>query len=245
MITKALGVLHTKSRIWFSVLWIISYCILMSVGDELSSAVGCEKAVTLPIGVLLCTVLFLFLKKNGLCSEYGLKKPSVPAKEVLFYIPAIIILSANLWYGVTVNYGSAECILFILSMLCVGALEEVIFRGLLYGAMREESPTAAVIVSSLTFGIGHILNLFNGSGADILPNILQIVYATAAGFMFCMIYVKTDSLIVCILIHGIFNALSAFSRAPGGAEWQILSCILLAVISGGYALYLALKKSKR
>ena len=237
--------LYDKSKIWFAIAWIIAYCVLLSVGDALSVSVGIDKSATLAIGILLSAILLLFLKKNGLSRDYGLCAPKTSAKSMFYYIPILVMLTANLWYGVTLNYGALETVLYILAMLCVGFLEEVIFRGLLFEAMRKDSVKAAIIVSSVTFGIGHILNLFNGSGADILPNILQIVYATAAGFMFCMIYVKTDSLIVCILIHGIFNALSAFSRAPVGAERQILSCILLAVISGGYALYLALKKSKR
>ena len=124
-------------------------------------------------------------------------------------------------------------------MFCVGFLEEVIFRGLLFEAMREGSERAAVIVSAVTFGIGHIINLVNGSGAELLPNLLQVVYATAAGFMFVMLYRKTKSLIVCIFSHGLFNALSAFSVEPQTDELRIITALLLTVITGAYALYLA------
>ncbi len=125
-------------------------------------------------------------------------------------------------------------------MFCVGFLEEVIFRGLLFNAMRKDSRKAAVIVSSVTFGIGHIINLVNGSGAELLPNLLQVVYATAAGFMFVMMYLKTDSLIGCIAAHGLFNALSVFANeANATPKRRILSCVLLAVITGAYAVYLA------
>ena len=72
------------------------------------------------------------------------------------------MLSANLRYGFALNYSELQTILYILSMLCIGFLEEVIFRGLLFESMRKDSEKAAVIVSSVTFGIGHILNLFNG-----------------------------------------------------------------------------------
>jgi membrane protease YdiL (CAAX protease family) len=125
-------------------------------------------------------------------------------------------------------------------MFCVGFLEEVIFRGLLFNAMREDSVKAAVIVSSLTFGIGHIINLFNGSGTELIPNLLQVVYATAAGFMFVMIYCKTESLIGCIIVHGLFNALSVFVNEDGATtETRIVFCILLTAITAAYAVYLA------
>ena len=202
--------LYDKSKILFAVIWIIAYCVLMSAGDSLSVVAGIEKSVTLAVGVLLSAALLLFFRKHGLFEVYGLCSSRVPARSMLFYLPVLIMLTANFWYGVTVNYGAVETVLYILSMFCVGFLEEVIFRGLLFNAMRKDSIGAAVIVSSVTFGIGHIINLINGSGAQLLPNLLQIIYATAAGFMFVMIYLKTDSLIVCIVSHGLFNAVSVF-----------------------------------
>ena len=159
---------------------------------------------------------------------------------MLFYLPVLLMLTTNLWHGVTVNYGAVEAVLYILSMICVGFLEEVIFRGLLFNAMRKDSLKAAVIVSSVTFGIGHIINLVNGSGTELLPNLLQIVYTTTAGFMFVMIYLKTDSLIGCIAAHGLFNAISVFADESNvTTEMRILTCALLTVITGAYAVYLA------
>ena len=231
---------YDKSKIWFAVAWIIAYCVLMSVGDTLSVWIGIDKSITLVIGVALSATLLLFLKKNGLFSDYGLCAPRVSARSMLYYVPIFIMLSANLWYGVTLNYGALETALYILAMLCVGFLEEVIFRGLLFEAMRKDNVKAAIIVSSVTFGIGHIINLINGSGAELLPNLLQVVYATAAGFMFVMMYYKSKSLVVCIIAHGVFNALSVFANeANATAEMRMLTAILLTVITGSYALYLA------
>ena len=243
---KVLMKLYDKSKIWFAVLWIIAYCVLLSVGDSLSALIGIDKSITLAIGIILSVTLLLFLKKNGLSRDYGLCMPKTSLKSMLFYIPIIVMLTANLWYGVTLNYGALETVLYILAMFCVGFLEEVIFRGLLFEAMRKDNVKAAIIVSSVTFGIGHIINLINGSGAELLPNLLQVVYATAAGFMFVMMYYKSKSLLVCIAAHGIFNALSAFADESNATEdMQILTAILLTVITGSYALYLALSMRKK
>ena len=238
---NVLNKLYHKSQILFAVAWIIAYCVLMSVGDALSASIGIDKSVTLAIGVVLSVILLLFLKKNGLFADYGLCAPKTSGKSMLFYTPIVVMLTVNLWYGVTLNYGALETVLYILTMLCVGFLEEVIFRGLLFEAMRKDSVKAAIIVSSVTFGIGHIINLINGSGAELLPNLLQLIYATAAGFMFVMMYYKSKSLLVCIAAHGVFNALSAFANeASATNEMRILSAIFLTVITGSYAVYLAL-----
>lgn len=235
--------LYEKSEIWFAVAWIIIYCMVMSVGDTLSVGVGIEKVMTFPIAVVLSMVLYLFLKKNGLLEDYGLCKAKIPASKMLFYIPVLVMLTANLWYGISISISPVEAIFYVLTMLCVGFLEEVIFRGLLFNAMRKDGVKSAIIISSLTFGIGHIVNLFNGSQTALLPNLLQVVYATAAGFMFVMIYYKTESLIVCIVAHGVFNALSIFvNEAAVTDTMHILSCVFLIVVCGGYGAYLAKKE---
>lgn len=238
--------LYDKSKIWFAIVWIVAYCVLMSVGDGLSDAIGVKKSVTLAIAVALSALLLIFLKKNGLFKAYGLCRSKTTARTMLFYMPIFIMLSANLWYGLTFNYGVLESALYILAMFCVGFLEEVIFRGLLFEAMREDNVKTAVIVSSVTFGIGHIINLVNGSGAELIPNLLQVMYATAAGFMFVMIYYKTKSLLLCIAAHGIFNALSVFANQANATEkMRMLTAVLLTVITGGYALYIALMEKRK
>ena len=155
------------------------------------------------------------------------------------------MLTANLWYGVTLNVTVLETVLYILAMFCVGFLEEIIFRGLLFEAMRKDNVKAAIILSSVTFGIGHIVNLINGSGADLLANLLQVMYATAVGFMFVMMYYKSKSLLACIAAHGIFNALSVFANEAGATnEMRITTALLLVAITGAYALYLALSMKR-
>ena len=60
---KLLKRLFDKSPIWFAVLWIVAYCVLMSVGDGLSDMLGIQKSVTLAVGIFLSALLTLFLKK--------------------------------------------------------------------------------------------------------------------------------------------------------------------------------------
>ena len=233
--------IYEKSEIWFAVAWIIGYVVIVSTADNVSADLGIEKIVTLPILIALSAILYFFVKKNGLTEKYGLCKSQLPAGKLLFYIPLLVLLTANLWYGVAMNLSILETALYVLSMFCVGFLEEMIFRGLLFKAMAKDGVKSAIIVSSVTFGIGHIVNLFNGSGAELLPNLLQVVYAIAIGFAFVMIYVKSKSLMPCIFTHSIFNGLSAFANnAAMTPQREILSGILLAVIAGGYALYLVL-----
>jgi len=233
--------LHEKSEIWFAVAWIIAYVVLASTGDNISADLGIDKIVTLPILIAMSACLYFFVRKNDLTEKYGLCKPQLPAAKMLYYIPLLVLLTANLWYGVAMNMSPLETVLYVLSMFCVGFLEELICRGLLFQAMAKDGVKSAIIVSSVTFGFGHMVNLINGSGAELLPNLLQVMYAMAIGFAFVMIFCRTGSLMPCIIVHSVFNGLSAFANeAVMTPQRQIISGILLAVIAGGYALYLAL-----
>ena len=122
--------LYEKSEIWFAVAWIITYCVLSSIGDNMSASVGVLKIITLPILIVLTVILYLFVKKNGLTEKYGLCKPQISAVKMLFYIPLIVLMTVNLWNGFVINASPLETLLYVLSMLCIGFLEEMIFRGM-------------------------------------------------------------------------------------------------------------------
>lgn len=233
--------LYDKSKITFSLVWIAIYVVLLSLADSVSSALSIEKVITAPLCLALTIYLFVWLKKHDLLSSYGVCAPKCQAKRFLYYLPLLVILSVNFWGGVETSLSIVEIILYIVSMLCVGFLEEIIFRGFLFTAMKKDNLKVAVIVSSVTFGMGHIVNLL--SGADLLPTLLQIVYATAAGFLFTIIFYKSGSLIFPILVHSLLNATSVFC-IQGSFTLQLISASVLTAVSIIYALIiLKLNKS--
>lgn len=121
-------------------------------------------------------------------------------------------------------------------MFCVGFIEEIIFRGFLFKAMSKDNVKFAIIVSSITFGIGHIVNLINGSGADVISNLCQVCYAMAGGFMFVSIFYKSKSLWPCIIAHSIINALSIFNNTTG--QTVIISSVILFIVSTVYGIFI-------
>lgn len=224
--------IYQKSESWFAFLWIIIYVVGTSISDVASEIIGVTKSITLIFHVILCIIAFIWLKKNNLYTNYGLCKSEVKSSNFLYYIPLIIVASTNLWFGVKLNLPIHETITYVFSMICVGFLEELIFRGFLFKSMCRINVKFAIIISSITFGIGHIVNLINGSGADILSNICQIFYATAFGFMFSIIFYKGKSLLPCIITHSTINALSAFANESNVTEEKtIIATIISSIIA--------------
>ena len=226
--------LYDKSELNFGLVWIGVYCIGMSVFDEVSRRIGVESCASAVFAVTISLLLLFWLKKHGLRERFGLCLPTAPAKAFLFYIPLIIITLRNLWGGVELHYDAVGTICFVIKMLCVGFLEELIFRGFLFRVMSRDSIKWAVVVSSITFGLGHILNLVNGSGMSLAENLTQIVFAILIGFLYVIIFYRGGSLWPCIISHGVFNSLSAFSASSESMVQLVLLCMLVVA----YALVL-------
>ena len=215
-----------SSPLGFALMWIGIYCVGMSVCDELSRALGTESCVSAVFALFCSLFLYLWLKKHGFMGEYGLCLPKIGAKAMLLYIPLAAITLFNVWGGVSLPADMAEKVCFVLKMLCVGFLEEMIIRGFLFKAMAKNSLGWAAIVSAVTFGIGHIINLINGSGMSLSDNLVQIVCAVLIGFLYVTMFIKSGSLLFCILSHGVLNSLSAFSKTEAPLTSTIILCLL-------------------
>ena len=231
--------LYQKNELTFAIVWIVLYVVLSSVADGISEDLGTLKLVTAPLMIAMTAVLGGWIVKNGLKEKYGLQRPQGGAKRYLYYLPLVVIASSSLWFGVGMKMSPVEAALRVISMLCVGFLEEVIFRGFLFKAISATNLKRAVIISSVTFGIGHIVNLL--SGAPMFETLMQIIYAVALGFLFTIIFLKSGSLIPCILTHSAINSLSTFARVQTGAQLIVIT-IALTVISVAYSAWILRQK---
>jgi membrane protease YdiL (CAAX protease family) len=76
-------------------------------------------------------------------------------------------------------------------------MEEVVFRGLLYGGLRRaRSPMFALVVSSVLFGLVHT------------PPLSAVLPMVAFGFFLGTLMERTGSLLACFVAHAAFNSLS-------------------------------------
>ena len=226
--------LYEKSELAFALVWIGVYCVGMSIFDEISRRIGMESSASAVFAIATSLFLYFWLKQQDKLEYFGLCRPTVSAKAFLFYIPLIVITLQNIWGGVAMHYDAVGTVCFIVKMLCVGFLEELIVRGFLFKAMSKDSIKWAVVISSTTFGLGHIINLLNGSGMGLAENLVQIFFAMLIGFLYVIIFWRGGSLWPCIISHGVLNSLSAFS-ASGESMLRVVS---LCVLTVAYAIVL-------
>lgn len=228
--------LYEKSELAFSILWIVLYVAGTSLAQGIGAATEMQSAAVFLYHLALTVILLVWILKSKLTAHFGLCKTDISAKRFLFYIPFCLLAGVNLFAGFDFAKPTAELVFGVGSMLCVGFLEEIIFRGFLFTAMAKNGLKSAIIVSAVTFGIGHIINLLNG--ADILPTLCQIAYATAFGFLCVVVFYKGKTLLPCMITHSAVNALSVFTKEPASAAPTIVSALFLFVVAGVYAIYL-------
>jgi len=219
-----------KYETLFCMLLIVLYIVINSLCIQNFGLVDYKSAIINTIFSIGLIILMIMLKRT---SYYGLTKVK-SSKKYLYFIPLILIVSINLWNGININNSTTEIIFYILNMINIGFIEEIIFRGFLFKMMSRDNIKTAIIVSSVTFGIGHIINLFNG--ADLIPTLMQVCYAISIGYLFVTIFHKSKSLVPCIITHSLVNSFSIFNIDNFISLY--VSSIFLIIVPLVYAIYI-------
>jgi len=80
--------------------------------------------------------------------------------------------------------------------------EELCFRGMLFGGLRERLPRfAAALIAAVIFGGLHAL-----TGVTAVPPLI------AFGFVLALLYEKTGSVVPCILLHMLNNSVALLAQ---------------------------------
>ena len=133
--------------------------------------------------------------------------------------------------------------------LMAGISEEIAFRGIpgsyLMRQWREEGKIPVVmLLTSVLFSLLHAANLF--VGAALVSTLLQLLVSFGIGMLFCAVFLRTGSLLPCMLIHIAHDVISflnvvAYSDGVITAEMDALSWLLNlgpAILMVGLALYM-------
>ncbi|MBR2544623.1 MAG: CPBP family intramembrane metalloprotease [Lachnospiraceae bacterium] len=222
---------YEKNELAFAILCIVAYVVifgnLRTLGDD---SPYCAIAMA-----VMALALFLFVKSNGLMGKYGMDRWISDSRRMLYLIPMWILATGNLWGGISPRYRGTGLVSALVMFALVGFVEEMLFRGFLFKAMLKDGKVLqAIIISSLTFGMGHIVNIIVGKGT--LETFVQMFFAVMIGFLFTMVYYKGKSLWPVIIAHSLIDMLSVFAVDNPLADkiYIVTTCI----VSAAYGIYL-------
>jgi membrane protease YdiL (CAAX protease family) len=172
-------------------------------------------------GIAFPAVAYLYLRRRNLTLSWvPARVPSVREVGVIVagYVGAfvLVLVGATLITSLTGSTGASNQagvtalenpeiipILIPVMILLVGPGEELLFRGVIQGTLRErfEAP-AAIVLASLMFAPPHILALV-GSPQAMLTTVTILLVPS---LVFGTVYEYTENIVVPSLVHGIYNA---------------------------------------
>ncbi len=97
-----------------------------------------------------------------------------------------------------------------LDCLMVGILEELVFRGVVFGALlqawkqKRYGKLGAVVVSGVLFGLVHLINLIKNPHA-VFEVLEQVGYSTLIGVLLAAAVLRTGGLVFSVVVHALFN----------------------------------------
>lgn len=183
----------------------------------------------------------LTLRGSGKSTLWGLALGAALSGPPLFFFYRPILLDTPLEYGPVANLSRREMLVELLLRLPINValLEEIAFRGLLYGALRRStSVPVATVVSALGFAGWHITvtattaaetNLSNAKLPRFLKPLLQplavlggMLSTGIAGALFALVRERTGSLAGAIVAHWVVDSLMVLAlwlrRTPASVK---------------------------
>lgn len=194
---------------------------LLAVLDvELSTGGRIVLSVVLLQGVAFGGTAAAYLRFRGLGFEYlGVSVPD--ARDLLWVVSGYVLaLAGALAVGAAAvlaglqparnrlaELGQSQPEVFLLlvpaSVLLVGPGEELLFRGLVQGSLREVfGPVAAIGLASALFALAHVTSLTGDPAGRLVTVGLLFVPAIVLG----VAYEATGNVVVPAAVHGAYNA---------------------------------------
>lgn len=182
--------------------------------------------------ILLASLLLLAVLAWFRWGDLGFRAPASGTLK-LVWLPALILLALFVLAVLQGLPGPGVMLLLLVNCLMVGFSEEVMFRGVLFRALRARLRIwPAILWTTVAFGGIHVLNaLLTGEFATAA---VQAVFAACTGLLLMALLLRTGSLWVAILVHAAWDwvtFLLAVGATHGGAQAAPQGSALAASVS--------------
>lgn len=130
-------------------------------------------------------------------------------------VPSLISYATGIDIGSSYVFNSLD---YIAMALIPAIIEETAFRGFILGGFCEYGAKFAVIISAVMFAMSH-------------TSLTAVIYSFLCGIILGCLYLRTNSLVACMTVHFLCNALTiTCGLFQGLYNVAIVACILISVI---------------
>ncbi len=231
--------LALRNPVAFSVLAILVYSGLAWAAKAVLDPAGWSRpAVALTGQIVLAGYVSFLLQRLGWWGECGFQR-RVTWRTALVFAPWLLVPLLQLTDVGAVTTGPARIAVFAAWALLVGFGEEGLLRGVVLRAMRPAGVMRAAVLSSLLFGLAHLVNVLDGR--DLFSTLVQVAYATFIGIGFAGPFLATGAIWPAIVVHALIDFTDAagrdFTFPDEGAALDPGQAVVALGLTGLYALY--------
>jgi len=227
--------LQDTKPIGHALIWIAVYILAVNIGDYLGEISG-FSGMTAVVLVGLSVVLLVYLRRGDRLAFYGIRRVQQgTGRNVLYFVPLFAITFLQYGKGFAAGLDLQAVVFAVLLVTGVGFIEELLFRGFLLQALRTRgSVTRAIVISGVTFGLGHLVNLLRGSSVP--DQALQLVGAIVIGIALAYCVVLTGSILPGVAFHALFNLSGTISAHSVLGDTVVI--VVIVIVTLPYILFL-------
>lgn len=181
-----------RSGIYYGLLFVVSVIIFHKFLGRTSGNLGNN------LGPACQTVLV------GLVGLYGMNELAYRLGRLLS--SGIANLNAS---TISAQIDDAPRFAFVIIVLLAPFVEEMLFRGLVFGGLKGKSRAVAYVLSCLLFALSHVWEF--AVGGFTLASFLVMVQYLVPGFVLAWSYDRSGTLWTPIGLHALFNALALWT----------------------------------
>lgn len=215
---------------------------LNAAGVEITPVLAIVMSLFLTQGLAFMGVGYFYLRRRGIpIRSVGLRVPSLKEAGIAagaFALSIVYLIVAGFVIQQTgtetadnqivdLGMSNPEVLLLLIpgSFLLIGPGEELLFRGVVQGRIREEfDAVPGVLIASVVFAAIHLPAL--SFGAPLSAKLTTLVILMGPSLILGSIYEYTGNLVVPSLVHGSYNALlfvGLYLQATGVGAAAVLS----------------------
>ena len=228
----------TKYPLLFGVILFIVAVLAAGILTGVAAAVGFSTEGGTVIGRLVVAIVLIVLFRT--CFHWDKSFSGIALAW-----PVLIVVAWNVAYHLM---SGAELVApgaildSILVGLAPGLFEEVLFRGIFIGKLREcgKGVWYTLIASSLFFAAMHLTNIV---GMDVANVLVQVLYSLVIGLFLGAVYLASNDIVAVVIAHAaidISNQIFVTSPSESSVPMIIAFCIVLIILAV-YALQVARK----
>jgi membrane protease YdiL (CAAX protease family) len=232
------------------IILILSYIDLFSFSNQLTNEMLSNSIPRLLGGIVFVVLMIM----TGYKKSFKFNGPVLTSLFVI--IPGVLIavnnfpIIAYLEGRVEITEPVYNIYIFLIECFSISFFEEIVFRGIVLILLIQKLPSTkkgmylAIFISSLIFGLSHLVNLFGGiSLTDVLQ---QVGYSFLMGLMWAVVYLKTKNIWWSVLLHSAYNffGLVLFRLGYVNGRYDIITVvttIVLAILVSVFMLHISLK----